>query len=144
MCSFMIMCRYLNRTYIIEIIENLLFCPVIILWHVTVKVCYVTVHQCHRVLLCKAIYINVCLSCTGLADSALWIKIRGISVVSADSTNVSGLAWKKKVGTPPSCHHAQEKKYRALNSYFMTINVVFLLPFWNSTKSCRDTCRDAK
>lgn len=47
-------------------------------------------------------HVIVRLICSGSAGSALWIRIRGTSVVSAGSTNASGLAWKKKVGEPRS------------------------------------------
>lgn len=48
-----------------------------------------TVSSC--VLLCEVAYMILYWSHVGSAGSALWIKIRGTSVVTADSTNASEL-----------------------------------------------------
>lgn len=61
-----------------------------------IKLRYLRVH-CFWGLLSKSTHVK-CWFCSGSTGSVLWIKIRGTSVVSAGSTNASGLAWKKKVG----------------------------------------------
>lgn len=57
------------------------------------------ISSCYSTLLLLLISF-LCSLHAGSAGSALWIKIRGTSVVSADSTNASGLAWRKKVWKP--------------------------------------------
>lgn len=90
----------LKPCYAFDVCFNtLLFSWVIMSWHVTLQYmlvcCYTLFHRMSRSV--KLLISLECLSYAGSADSALWIKIRGISVVSADLTNASELAWKKKV-----------------------------------------------
>lgn len=70
-----------NKIYILEMCAHVTFPSSHRITACHITVCYSTP--------CKATYMITCPSYAGSAGSALWIKIRGTSVVSADSTNAS-------------------------------------------------------